>query len=557
MEGLQTRLTSVFSLILLSSMAGICQEAHPRSQKPSNDDGWPQTRAERTDYRETSHYEDVLQYLEDLQVKGAPISVQFIGVSTQGRKIPLVIAARPPVAGLADARRNGKPVVYVQANIHAGEVEGKEAVLMLLRELARKPEGGLLDKIVLLTTPIYNIDGNEAWGPWQRNRRNQNDPEVVGTRSNGQGLDLNRDGMKAESPEMRAALRSIYTTWDPDVLVDLHATNGTRHGYQLTYSPPLHPDTQNDLLHFNRDELLPAVRRRMRRDFDIETFVYGNLPRNRKSQGWYQSAPDPRRITNYVGLRNRLSVLSEATCYLPFRERVAATYHFVSTVLEEIGRQRQRVLSLTREADARVIGWGLQPETAPALTVRYQIISRGKEEILLEKSASAGNSSKKPERITAPQDIIPVRMPVYDRFETTRTARFPAAYLIPATLRETVELLRRHGIVVEKLRADWKGPTEVFVIDEIVSAERPFQGHILKELKGHFKSTQTVIEEGSYVVRTAQPLGILIFHLLEPESIDGVAAWGFLNTALRAGGRYPIHKCFEQVRAATERQPSH
>lgn len=522
-----------------------------------DDDGWPQTRAERTDYRETSHYEDVLQYLEDLQVKGAPISVQFIGVSTQGRKIPLVIATRPPIAAPANVRRIGKPVVYVQANIHGGEVEGKEAVLMLLRELAQKPHDGLLNKIVLLTTPIYNIDGNEMWGPWQNNRRSQNEPEVVGIRANGQGLDLNRDGMKAESPEMRAALRFIYTTWDPDVLVDLHATNGTRHGYQLTYSPPLHPDTQNDLLHFNRDELLPAVRRRMHRDFDIETFVYGNLPRNRKSPGWYQSAPDPRRITNYVGLRNRLSVLSEATCYLSFRERVAATYHFVLTVLEEIGRRRQRVLSLTREADARVIGWGLQPETAPALTVRYQIISRGTEDILLEKSTSAGNSSKKPKRITAPQDIIPVAMPVYDRFETTRTARFPAAYLIPATLPETVELLRRHGIVAERLLADWKGTTEVFVIDEIVSADRPFQGHILKELKGRFESAQTEIPKGSYLVRTAQPLGILIFHLLEPESIDGVATWGFLDRVLRAKARYPIQKCFEQVRVATERQPSH
>ena len=530
---------------------------HRRNQKPVKDEKWPQTRAERTDYRETSHYEDVIHFLEDLQAKGAPIAVQFIGISTQGHKIPLVIAARPLVAGPSKARLNGKPVVYVQANIHAGEVEGKEAVLMLLRELARKPEGGPLDEIVLLTIPIYNIDGNEALGSWQKNRHNQNEPEMVGTRSNGQGLDLNRDGMKAESPEMRAALRSIYTTWDPDILVDLHATNGTRHGFQLTYSPPLHPDTESALLHFNRDEFLPAVRRRMRQDFDIETFVYGNLPRNQKSKGWYQSAPNPRRITNYVGLRNRLSILSEAICYLPFRERVEVTYHFVSTVLKEIGRQRQHILSLTREADARVIGWGLQPETAPALTVRYQIISRGKEEILLEKSASAGNSSKKTKRITAPQDIIPVRMPVYDRFEATRTARFPAAYFIPATLRESVELLRRHGIVVEKLQADWKGTTEVFLIDEVISADQSFQGHILKELKGRFESAQTKIPKGSYLVRTAQPLGILIFHLLEPESIDGVATWGFLDKVLHAKARYPIQKCFAQVSVETERQLSY
>jgi hypothetical protein len=148
-------------------------------------------------------------------------------------------------------------------------------------------------------------------------------------------------------------------------------------------------------------------------------------------------------------------------------------------------------------------------------------------------------------------------MPVYDRFEATKTARFPAAYFIPSTFHQAAELLRRHGIVVERLLADWQGPAEAFVIDGIVSAERPFQGHVLKELEGHFESIQKEIPKGSYLVRTAQPLGILIFHLLEPESIDGVAAWGFLDPALRARGHYPIYKCFDQVCVATERQSSY
>ena len=257
-----------------------------------------------------------------------------------------------------------------------------------------------------------------------------------------------------------------------------------------------------------------------------------------------------------MGLRNRIAVLSEATCYLPFRQRVATTHRFLLTVLGESARRRQRIFSLTREADARVVRWGMQPETAPALTVRYKIASRGIEEIILEKSTSVTGSSRT-RLITPPRDFISVRMPVYDHFETTKTARFPAAYFIPSTFHETAELLVRHGIIVERLLADWEGPTETFVIDEIVSAERPLQGHILKELKGHFESIQSEIPEGSYLVRTAQPLGILSFHLLEPESIDGVAAWGFLDPALRAIGHYPIHKCFDQVRVVTDRQPSY
>src|SRR5262249_24776042 len=155
--------------------------------------GWPQTRAERTGYRETSHYSDVVAFLERLQAQGGPLAVQYIGASEGGRRIPLAIVASPPVATADEARRSGRVVVYVQANIHAGEVEGKEAALMLLRELAQGEKAPWLDKMVLLVTTIYNIDGNEKFGDGARNRPSQDGPEQVGERANGQGFDLNRD----------------------------------------------------------------------------------------------------------------------------------------------------------------------------------------------------------------------------------------------------------------------------------------------------------------------------------------------------------------------------
>src|SRR5688572_15880173 len=164
--------------------------------------GWPQTRAERTDFKETSHYADVISFIHALQAKGAPISLVYMGKSTEGRDMPLVIASRPFVATPAEARRSGKPIVYIQANIHAGEVEGKEAAQSLLREWC-KEEKGVLDKCVVLMTPIYNIDGNEKFAPQARNRPGQNGPELVGVRANGQNMDLNRDCIKAETPEMR------------------------------------------------------------------------------------------------------------------------------------------------------------------------------------------------------------------------------------------------------------------------------------------------------------------------------------------------------------------
>jgi predicted deacylase len=154
----------------------------------------------------------------------------------------MAIASDPQVTTPLEAKRLGRPIVYIQAHIHGGEVEGKEAAQALLRDLYRE-NSELLKKLVLVVVPIYNIDGNEKWGDGRVNRRSQTGPAIVGERPNDAGLDLNRDCMKAESPEMQSVLNGVYNPWDPDVVFDLHTTDGTRHGYELTYSPPLHPNT--------------------------------------------------------------------------------------------------------------------------------------------------------------------------------------------------------------------------------------------------------------------------------------------------------------------------
>ena len=196
----------------------------------------PRTRAERTDYLETSHYADVANFLDSLKALDAPLAFGSIGKTVEGREIPYVIASRPLVSTPEQARATGKPIVYVQGNIHAGEVEGKEALLALIRDLVFATNTNVLDSIVLIAVPIYNADGNERFGPQERQRSEQNGPELVGQRPNAQGLDLNRDYVKAEAPETRASL-AMLNLWDPDVFVDLHTTDGSFHGYALTYSP--------------------------------------------------------------------------------------------------------------------------------------------------------------------------------------------------------------------------------------------------------------------------------------------------------------------------------
>ena len=520
------------------------------SSAASPQEVWPRTRAERTDYKETSHYSDVISFIEDLQRVGAPISVQYIGTSKDGRRMPLVICARPMVSSPAEARRTGKPIVYIQANIHAGEVEGKEAALAILRRVCQD-KAGLLDKLILLADPIYNIDGNEKFGPQARNRPEQNGPEMVGMRASGEGFDLNRDGIKAESLEFRAVLANIWNTWDPDVMMDLHTTDGTRHGYDLTYSPPMNPNTPAGIVRFSRDEMLPKIRQQIRKESGIELFDYGDATVRNKLQSWTTFGEGGRYMTNYAGLRNRIGILSEAATYIPFKDRIDATDRFVMAILHYVAKNSARVIDLTRESDQQMAAASSNPTSLPEWGVRFEMAPRGEEETILERPYKTGEV-----RPTGrPTELIKVKMPIFDRFVATKKSRLPVAYSIDSREKSIVELLRRQGIVVERIVKPYKTEGDSFLIGNVKVDSQPFQGHRLIQLDGKFMSSPIELVAESYVVRTSQPLSALIFTMLEPESSDGVTTWGFLKSEPKAGDTFPIRKIYLPIRAITERVP--
>src|SRR6185436_18620802 len=209
----------------------------------------------------------------------------------------------------------------------------------------------LLDSVVLVVVPIYNADGNDMFGPEARNRPSQKGPASVGLRSNGQGLDLNRDYLKQEAPETRAAA-ALVNAWDPDLFIDLHTTDGSYHGYLLTYDAGLNPNSSpaNDYI---RDTFLPEIRLRMRARHKQEIFSYGNF-RNADPDslilGWETYDPRPRFGTNWTGLRGRMSILSEAYSHVDFRTRVDATYHFVLEILRLAAAEKGTIKSLNLAA---------------------------------------------------------------------------------------------------------------------------------------------------------------------------------------------------------------
>ncbi|HEX9895037.1 MAG TPA: M14 family metallopeptidase [Gemmatimonadales bacterium] len=490
-----------------------------------------QTRAERTNYAETSSHDDVLTFLDSLARAGAGIRRGQLATSPQGREVPYIVAARPMVDGPGEAHRSGKPVIYLQGNIHAGEIEGKEAALMLLRDLTLGSLRPLLDSVVLLLVPIYNSDGNDAFGPGERNRPGQNGPAIVGLRPNGQGLDLNRDYLKQEAPETRGAARLI-SIWDPDLFIDLHTTNGSYHGYALTYSPGLNPNSP-PANEYVRDRFLPEVRRRMRERHRQEVYWYGNF-RNQHpdslTQGWETYDPRPRFGTNWFGMRGRLAILSEAYSNADLRTRVSASYNFVLEILRLAAEERATI--------RRLVGAGVP--RLDSVTVRSRFAEPRQEDVIAEITEAAGDGAGGFSRRRRTGVFRTIRMPVFDRFAPLRKEALPAAYLLPPQHSHIAEALQRHGIRVGRLMASWEGDAEAFRVDSLVLSSNLFEGHREVRVEGLWQARPAGAAAGWFVVPTDQRLGLLAAYLLEPASEDGFATWNFLDRDLRRGRDAPV-----------------
>lgn len=500
-----------------------------------------QTTAERTNGARTSTHAEVLAFLDTLIERGAQIRVGELGVSSQGRSIPYVVAARPMVATPAEARRTGKPILYIQANIHGGEVEGKEALQQVLRDLTLGSLRPLLDSVIIVAVPIYNTDGNDAWGPAQRQRPGQNGPDPIGLRPNGQGYDLNRDYVKQEAPETRASLE-LVRDWDPDLWMDLHTSNGSYHGYALTWSPGLQPNA-TVINRWTQDTLMPVIRQRMRTRHNFETFPYGNFanqdPDSIGIRGWITYESVPRFGSNLMGMM-RVSILSEAYSNDPFPRRIASTYAFVVETIRSVVERRDAI----RQRMSATIA--ARPDS---VIVQSTFAPPRRDTVVFEVTRSAGQGSGGFSRRERTGEFRSQVMPVVDRFVGTRSEKIPAAYLLDAQWSEIVERLVRLGVVVERIDEPWTGNSRRFTVDSINVQQRPFEGHRIVRLAGEWKDAQPdSLAAGGYLISTDQRLGTVAAFLLEPASEDGYTAWNFFDRALRVRSPHPVRKVDELPR---------
>ena len=502
-----------------------------------------QTVAEKTNYKETSRYNDVMRFVKALKKGSGLVEFRYIGTSTEGFKIPLMIIGKPEFRNPVSARANNKLVIYYQANIHAGEVEGKEAVLMLTRDLINTEED-VFNDIVLLVTPIYNIDGNEKISP--QNRRNQVGPEGgVGVRYNGQNLDLNREGIKVEAPETKALFKEIFNKWDPHIFVDCHTTNGSKHQYSLTFSAPINPNTPAELFEYSSNNLLNEVIKEVKKKYNHDFFYYGNLRRNRESgeYEWRTTPVQARFITNYYGFRNRIGILSEAYAYKDFKTRVDATYRLLYEIIKLGIRDKEKIYTLLNKTDME------QAASDEPIGLTFEpILLPEKATILTYKVKEENRRSYRP----MPDDE-PISMEVnhYGAYKNVKTVTKPAYYIFPKNIKNLAKLLRLHNIKIGTLIEDIEAESEIYFVTKLEKGGSLYQGHYLQTVEVD-KATETrKFQKGDFIVPMDQPVYKLIAYILEPESEDGIVAWGLINKFLQvkrergwyaSTGEYPVYR---------------
>ena len=522
---------------LLVALLGVVMGSGLTGQTPP-DISTLKTVPENTDYRETSRYADVMAVMDAIDQASDRVHLTSFGTTNEKRALPLA------VIGAADAspdavRRSGKLRVYIQGNIHAGEVEGKESAQMLLRDLAAGRHDDWLQSMVFLIAPIYNADGNERFA--LNNRGPQYGPVGgQGQRPNAQGLDLNRDHMKLDSPEARAVVK-LMNDYDPQVALDLHTTNGTRHAYHLTYSPPLHPGADQGIVGLLRKEWFPAVTTQVREKYGWEYSYYGNLAGGpgrgaapvQGPRRWETFDHRPRFNNNYIGLRNRFALLSEAYAYLTFQDRILATSRFVDEALTFARANADRLRKAVEAADRqRLVG--------TRLPLRAEMQNAGPIEVLLgdvseEKHPVDGHIMNLRKDVRKPETMIN-----FLTFAGTEPERVPSVYFVPAGLAQALDRLRAHGVQMTPLAKATTLQVEEFRIDSSTAAATPFQNHRERTLTGAWVPSERELPAGTLRIDLTQPLARLAFYLIEPRSDDGLVDWNLLDEGLENAKVYPI-----------------
>ena len=488
------------------------------------------TVAERSGFERTGRYEEVRALCAQFQ-RAYPRQVRCIrfGTTPEGRPMQALVATTTGALTPQAARARGLPVVLVQGGIHAGEIDGKDAGFLALREvLDQRAAPAALDKQVLLFVPVFNVDGHERFGRW--NRPNQRGPVEMGWRTTAQNFNLNRDYAKADSPEMQAML-ALVNAWDPLATIDLHVTDGAKFEHDVSVQvEPVH----------SADAALRAAGTALRDGVLAELARQGSLPQpfymsfaedDNPASGFVDVVPDPRFSTGYFALRNRFGMLVETHSWKDYPTRVRITRNAVVAVLEQVAAHGAAWRAQALQADLRAAALaGTEVPLKYKATDKVRMIDfRGYVYTRTPSDVSGALMTRYDE--SRPQVW---RLPVRDELVPELSVRAPAAgYIVPAAHAAMVGArLAQHGIVYRTLAAARdRAEVETFRADMATPAPASLESHQRLTVQGQWRQETRALGQGALFVPIAQPKARLVMALLEPAAPDSLLAWGLFNNA--------------------------
>jgi murein tripeptide amidase MpaA len=480
------------------------------------------TTSERTTFRETGDYAEALSFYRRLE-KASPFArlIEF-GKSAEGHPLVVMIASKDRAFTPAAARKTGKPVILLQNGIHAGENGGKDAAMLLLRDiLVTKSRASLLDHGIVLSIAVFNADGHEHLSPY--NRINENGPDKMGFRVTAQRLNLNRDYVKADTPEMRAWL-GLYSAWLPDLLIDNHVTDGGDVQYDATLAVHTEQDIDPGVGAWVGKRYSPALMSGLERLGHVAGwYVEGRTP----SGALVVMNASPRYSTGYAAARNRAALLVETHSLKPFKTRIWSHYDIMAVTLEsmkELGPAlRKSSIEADRAMEAIKPGTAVFLQGAPDGPGEPYVAKRMKQENYQSPVSGGPVQRFLPEPVNDQTNLVRTLKPVL-------TPAAPAGYVVPRAWADILNLLKIHGITSMPINTDLSGEFVWSKFDRVQFATQPFEGRFLvRSFETDELHRQGTLPAGSIWVPVAQPAGKLVMHILEPEAPDSALRWGFFH----------------------------
>ncbi len=481
---------------------------------------------EKSNYLKTPRYDETINYFEKLEEASPHAHLFTFGVSPQGRELKCLVVSKDNAFTPIDAKKTSKPIILIANGIHAGEIEGRDASMLLLREiLITKEKEHYLDKLIILAVPIFNVDGHERMSKF--NRINQNGPDEMGWRVTAQNLNLNRDWMKADAPEMQAMLK-LFSHWLPDFFIDSHTTDGADYQYTITYAMEKFQNFYHESAYWIKNEFIPYLEENVNgRGYLIAPYV--GFKDGALEKGIVDWAASPRLSEGYAALQNRPALLIETHMLKPFKERVFATKVMFETAMDFISMNDQTLIDLNRKADSNSAKtFSIDKEPFPlTLTPSDEFdnfIFKGIS-FIKEPSTISGK-----EKIVYTGEKFDLEIPFYNKMKVAETLSAPKAYLIPPEWSEIITRLKFHGVHVEVLKEEKSFNVTKYKFKDVKFSQTPYEGRQRVNFDYDELRETVSVHAGTFYVSTNQRAIRVLLHLLEPKSDDSFVKWGFFNT---------------------------